>query len=189
MFSKAQLGVRVMLTKTRNRKTHGKYFGTTVLIRVIRPMTSFWPLHRRNVSSWTCQMSDYDFRNSQQSLEFDSDSSEKWLQLFRLMAHISLYNGWVRMPAAPQQGVKNYHKFFRIIQSGSSIKRLQVYRWCKTGKPVLSCWLFWPDKFCSRLLWTVAVWKFSLLAITLCSCLPNAIFYSTQTAAWSASDL
>lgn len=56
-------------------------------------------------------MPDYNFRNSQHNREGDSDSYEKWLQLFRLMAHISLYNSWVRMPAAPQQGVKNHRKF------------------------------------------------------------------------------
>lgn len=102
---------RARLTKTKYRKTHLKYFGTAVLIGVMRPITRFWPFHPHSVSRWMCQMSDYNLHNSLHNREFDSVSYEKWLQLFRLMAHISLYNGWVCMPAAPQQGVKNYHKF------------------------------------------------------------------------------
>lgn len=59
----------------------------------------------------TCQISDYNFCNSLNNREFDSDSYEKWLQLVRLMAHISLCKGWAHMPAFPQQGVKSSHKF------------------------------------------------------------------------------
>lgn len=36
-------------------------------------------------------MSDYNVHNSLHNREFDSDSYEKWPQLVKLMAHISLY--------------------------------------------------------------------------------------------------
>lgn len=65
----------------------------------------------RSVHSVTSQMPDYDFHNSVHKRPFGSDSCEKWLQLVRLMAHICLYEGCVRMQASTQQGLKTAMHF------------------------------------------------------------------------------
>lgn len=76
----------------------------------------------------------------------------------RLMTHISLYKGWVRMPASPQQT-----EFLDLCKVDNPLKRLRDCMWCRVGEVVFLSWLFWPDKFCSKILRSnLAAWKFSL---------------------------